>query len=161
MTLGWDIGGVNTKVARVAGGRVVAVRSSPFELQRDPGALVPLLRSLATDVGITAGDVHAVTMTAELSQMFRTKRDGVAFVLDALETAFPADEIRVFAVDGRFLTPADARRQPLAVAAANWSATARAIAVHHPSVLLIDVGTTTTDAIPIVDGQVVAIGWTD
>ena len=43
-TLGWDIGGVNTKVARVAGGAVLAVRSRPFELQHDPGALVEVLR---------------------------------------------------------------------------------------------------------------------
>jgi probable H4MPT-linked C1 transfer pathway protein len=162
MVTGWDIGGVNTKVARVAAGRVLDARVRPFELQRAPDALVPLLRELAGETGREPhGHRHAVTMTAELSQMFRTKRDGVAFVLDALETAFPAGDIRVFAVDGRFLTPADACRQPLAVAAANWSATARAIAVHHRSVLLIDVGTTTTDVIPIVDGQVVAVGWTD
>jgi uncharacterized hydantoinase/oxoprolinase family protein len=50
-TLGWDIGGVNTKVARVAGEKVLAVRSKPFELQRDPGALVQVLRTLAADVG--------------------------------------------------------------------------------------------------------------
>src|SRR5688572_9245873 len=161
MTLGWDIGGVNTKVARVAGGRVVAVRSSPFELQRDPGALVPLLRSLATDVGITAGDVHAVTMTAELSQMFRTKRDGVAFVLDAVEAAFPADVVRVYAVDGRFLSTQDARSEPLAVAAANWAATTRVVARHVPEALLLDIGTTTTDIVPIVGGVLRAHGWTD
>ena len=83
--IGWDVGGVNTKVACVAGGRVMAVRGRPFELQRDPGALVPLLRELAAEVHAEPGTAaHAVTMTAELSQMFRTKREGVAFVLDAI-----------------------------------------------------------------------------
>ena len=34
------------------------------------------------------GDRHAVTMTAELSQAFHTKREGVEFILDALEATF-------------------------------------------------------------------------
>jgi (4-(4-[2-(gamma-L-glutamylamino)ethyl]phenoxymethyl)furan-2-yl)methanamine synthase len=161
---GWDVGGVNTKVAHVDGGRIVSVCGRPFELQRAPDRLVALLRELAPEVGRPAepGDVaHAVTMTAELSQMFRTKRDGVAFVLDAMQAAFPSSEIRVFAVDGRFLAPAEARLEPLSVAAANWSATAHLVALDHPDALLIDIGTTTTDIIPITDGVVVARGRTD
>ena len=159
--IGWDIGGVNTKVARVVRGEVLAVRRRPFELQRDPAALVPLLRDLAGEIGAGTDDTHAVTMTAELSQMFRTKREGVAFVLDAVEAAFPRSLIQVFAVDGRFLAPAQARQEPLAVAAANWGATAHAVARHHPDALLIDIGTTTTDIVPIAGGAVVAEGRTD
>src|SRR6185295_14395482 len=126
--IGWDIGGVNTKVARAAGGEIVSARSRPYELQRDPRRLPDVLRELAGEVGGDDGCAHAITMTAELSQMFRTKREGVAFVLDAVEAAFPALEIRVFAVDGRFVSPAEARLNPIGVAAANWSATAHAIA---------------------------------
>ena len=161
MIIGWDIGGVNTKVAHIEGGQVLDVRVRPFELQRDPGALVPLLRALAGEVRAHPAAPHAVTMTAELSQMFRTKREGVAFVLDAVEEAFPSAEVRVFAVDGRFLSPDDARRQPRAVAAANWAATAHVVAAQHRDALLVDIGTTTTDIVPIVDGTVAAAGWTD
>jgi probable H4MPT-linked C1 transfer pathway protein len=161
MVIGWDIGGVNTKVARVARGQVLAARGRPYELQRAPDRLAALLQELAGEVGADAPAAHAVTMTAELSQMFRTKRDGVAFVLDAVETAFPRDEIRVFTVDNRFLRPGVARQEPLAVAAANWSATAHRIAADIPDALLIDIGTTTTDLIPIAGGVVVAQGWTD
>ena len=160
-TLGWDIGGVNTKVARVAGGKVLAVRSRPFELQHDPGALVQVLRELAADTGASEADTHAVTMTAELSQMFRTKRDGVAFVLDAVAAAFSGATIFVYAVDGRFLTLDEAIAAPLLVAAANWAATARIVAQSVPDALLIDIGTTSTDIIPIVSGEVAALGWTD
>jgi len=164
---------VNTKAARVAGGFVLAARGRAYEVQRAPDALVPLLRELAADVEIVnvveaagaAADAHAVThavtMTAELSQMFRTKRDGVAFVLDAVEAAFPTSDIRVWTVDGRFLAPDEARQDPLAVAAGNWAATAHAIARHHPDALLVDIGTTSTDIIPIVSGAVVATGRTD
>ena len=159
--IGWDIGGVNTKVASVNGGQVLAVRGRPYELQRDPDALAPLLRSLATDVHARPHDAtHAVTMTAELSQMFRTKREGVAFVLDAVTTAFPDATVRVFTVGGGFVDVDEARRHPLAVAAANWAATAWAVAAHHPDALLIDIGTTSTDIIPIVSGAVAALGRT-
>lgn len=159
--IGWDIGGVNTKVARVHDGIVVTARSHPYEIQRDPHALGPLLSTLAEQVGSSSADRHAVTMTAELSQMFRTKREGVAFVLDAVTSAFPSSDVRVFTVDGRFLSPADARRDPLDVAASNWAATATMVAAEHPNAILIDVGTTTTDIIPIASGAVVAIGTTD
>jgi probable H4MPT-linked C1 transfer pathway protein len=100
-------------------------------------------------------------MTAELSQMFRFKRDGVRFVLDAVDAAFPGAIIRVYAVDGRFLSVAEAIGAPLLVAAANWAATARIVAQSVPDSLLIDIGTTSTDIIPIVSGEVAALGWTD
>ena len=159
--VGWDIGGVNTKMARVDGGAVTAVVGRPFEIQRDPNALVPLLREMLAAAGIADAAPHAVTMTAELSQLFRTKREGVRFVLESVEAAFPGASVHVYTVDGQFLTPADARERPLSVAAANWSATARAVAMHHPDALLVDIGTTTTDLVPIVGGAVVAAGHTD
>jgi probable H4MPT-linked C1 transfer pathway protein len=158
---GWDIGGVNTKVGRVRGGTVLAVRSRPFELQRVPEALTPLLQELAAEVGAAPDDHHAVTMTAELSQLFRLKRDGVAFVIDAVCAAFGTERVSVFSVDGRFLPPDEARRVPLDVAAANWSATARLVGATNRAVILIDTGTTTTDIIPILDGKEMALGRTD
>jgi probable H4MPT-linked C1 transfer pathway protein len=161
MTVGWDIGGVNTKVALVSGDAVVAVRQRPYELQKAPHALGSILRELAQEVGAGARSVHAVTMTAELSQLFRTKREGVRFVLDAVQRSFPSSPVHVFSVDGRFLTPDQARAEPLAVAAANWSATAHAVATRHADALLIDVGTTTADVIPLAGGRVVAAGRTD
>src|ERR1700722_6703387 len=98
--VGWDVGGVNTKVARVEGGEVVAVRARPYELQHAPHELPSLLRDLAGEVGAGARSAHAVTMTAELSQTFCTKREGVTFVLDAIEQAFPSSQLCVYAVDG-------------------------------------------------------------
>jgi len=163
MILGWDIGGVNTKVARLTESGEVIVRSQPFELQREPDALVRVLTELAAEVGAAAGDSFtcAVTMTAELSQMFRTKREGVGFVLDGVSAAFANADIRVFTTGGQFLSVDEARRLPIAVSAANWTATACLVAQRHRTALLIDVGTTTTDIIPIVGGEVVAVGKTD
>ena len=159
--LGWDVGGVNTKAARVAGARVVAARAVPYEIQRDPAALAPLLTRLANDLDGGSVDAHAVTMTAELSQVFRTKREGVGFVLDAVAAAFPAARVRVWGVDARWRTPAEARVEPLAVAAANWAATARVVGRCDPDCLLIDVGSTTTDVIPVVGGAPATRSRTD
>jgi len=100
-------------------------------------------------------------MTAELSQAFRSKREGVAFVLDALESVFPIDCLHVYTVPGRFVSPQEARLRELEVAASNWSATARWVARQRPTCVLVDTGTTTTDLIPVVDGQVAATGSTD
>ncbi len=159
--LGWDIGGVNTKVAHVADAHVVAARVAPYELQRDPAALGPLLERLARELGAGPAVAHAVTMTAELSQLFRTKREGVGFVLDAFAAAFPDACVRVWGVDARWRTPAQARREPLAVAAANWAATAHVVGRICSDCLLVDVGSTTTDVTPIRGGAPVARGRTD
>ncbi len=162
--VGWDIGGVNTKVALVERQRVVRACARPFELQRAPDTLVAVLRDLATKAGAGADSpavVHAVTMTAELSQLFRTKREGVAFVIDAVAAAFPSSAVHVFTVDGRFVNPIEARSSPLSVAAANWAATVALVSHRYHNAVLVDIGTTTADVIPIVDGAMVARGRTD
>jgi probable H4MPT-linked C1 transfer pathway protein len=162
--LGWDIGGVNTKVARLrpgAEGFVLRTVSLPYEVQREPGALAPMLLAAAREAGGEPGDIHAVTMTAELSQAFRTKREGVGFVLDALQAAFPGSLGYVYTVDGRFVGPEAARACPLSVGASNWAATANWVARTIPTCVLIDIGTTSTDLIPVIDGRVAAVGQTD
>jgi probable H4MPT-linked C1 transfer pathway protein len=162
--LGWDIGGVNTKAARVVRGPKGPTFSStclPYELKRDPQALALTLTEAARQVDGAAGDLHAVTMTAELSQAFRTKREGVGFVLDALHGAFPDNRLHVYNVDTRFVGPEEARKLPLAVAAANWAATASLVARWMPTCVLIDIGTTSADLIPILNGQLKVQGRTD
>src|SRR2546426_9723986 len=123
--LGWDVGGVNTKVARVVQGTVAAARAQPYEIQRDPTALGSLLVRLAAEQGAAGGGggaAHAVTMTAELSQIFRTKREGGRFVLDAVIDAFPEADGGGYAAGGRVLSVAAARIEPPAGAAADWAA---------------------------------------
>lgn len=159
--LGWDVGGANVKAALVAAGprgRVVQTRSRAFEIWRDKGALPSVLRALAAE--LSPASMVAVTMTAELSDVFRTKREGVGFVLDAVETVSPAP-VRVFTTTGEWVDPAAARAHPLLVAASNWMATALLVSRRVPDALLVDVGSTTTDVVPVVGGQVAAAGRTD
>jgi probable H4MPT-linked C1 transfer pathway protein len=158
--LGWDIGGVNTKAARLdsTGCRSTSL---PYELQHQPSLLSATLWSAASQIGAEPDDCHAVTMTAELSQTFRTKREGVGFVLDALEATFPPERLHVYTVSGKFVSPEEAREQPLDVAASNWAATASWVGLWIPDCILIDVGSTTSDLIPIRDGRAAGCGRTD
>jgi hypothetical protein len=159
--VGWDVGGANIKAAHVCrDGGVCSVQtvSRPFEIWRGKESLPAVLRAVAED--LPPGDAMAVTMTAELSDAFRTKREGVGFVLDALASVTPCT-LTVFTTDGAFVDEATARARPLEVAASNWAATALLVSRHVPEALLVDVGTTTTDVIPIRAGQVAVRGRTD
>ena len=159
-SIGWDIGGVNVKVARVAGDEVCQARTESFSIEHDADRLSSVLERLGRDLG-AHGCGHAVTMTAELSQRFRTKAEGVGFILDALDRAFPGASMHVLDTAGRFRTPAEARAHAIEVSASNWTATAMVVAAEHPDVILLDMGSTTTDIIPIESGQVRALGRTD
>jgi (4-(4-[2-(gamma-L-glutamylamino)ethyl]phenoxymethyl)furan-2-yl)methanamine synthase len=160
--VGWDIGGANLKVAHVAaepGGLAVRTASRPFEIWRAKGELRVLLQAMVAE--LPAADLTAVTMTAELSDAFRTKREGVGFVLDAVTGVGP-EPVRVLTTAGAFVDVPTARARPLEVAAANWVATASLVARRVPAAtLLVDVGSTTADVVPIQGGCVVARGRTD
>jgi probable H4MPT-linked C1 transfer pathway protein len=158
--LGWDIGGANLKAAWIdEHGSEPVVVERPFPLWRESRALPAALREMAAALGAPAA--IAVTMTAELADCFATKRDGVAFVLGALGAAFPDVPLSVFGVDGRFHSTTEAQARPLLVAAANWRASAALVARSFPDALFLDVGSTTTDVIPIVAGRVAVHGRTD
>ena len=155
-----DIGGANTKAAWLDGGSLRTV-SRPFEVWRDREALAAVLRAVAAEVVGGPADAVAITMTAELSDAFRTKREGVAFVLDAAQDALGDRPLSVLTTAGELVSVAAARARPWDVAAANWVATALAVAQTLPDALLVDVGSTTADIIPIVDGRVAATGHDD
>ena len=159
--IGWDIGGANIKAARIAhaGDAAPMVVSRPFSLWRRPEALPGVLADMAARLG--GSDATAVTMTAELADCFETRREGVGAVLDALGVVCPSAEPRVFSVQGRFLAVGRARAAPGLVASANWMATATFASRWTANALLMDVGSTTTDLIPIVAGRVAAEGTTD
>lgn len=155
---GLDIGGANLKAA-TAGGAAV---SSPFEIWRDPERLADALVELLTK--LSAVDTLAVTMTAELADCFHTKAEGVDRVLAAVERIAGERPVSVWTTAGRFMSPAEARCEPMRVAAGNWHALATWAGQRFAPRgwgLLIDIGSTTTDIIPLLDGRPAAVGLTD
>jgi probable H4MPT-linked C1 transfer pathway protein len=93
-------------------------------------------------------------MTGELCDCFRTKREGVDAILTAVQNVSRSRPVRVWSADGEFLTCEKARWDYLKVASANWHALATFAGCYVPrgTTLLIDIGSTTTDLIPILDG---------
>jgi hypothetical protein len=152
--LALDIGGANLKGAHSSGG----VDGFPFELWKRPGELAQGLVDLASR--LPAAERIAVTMTAELCDCYVTRSQGVLAVLDAVETAFPGRPTLVWGVDAQFHAIAPVRERPLIAAASNWLALATVAAALVPDGpgLLIDIGSTTADLIPLADGKVTARG---
>lgn len=156
--LGLDIGGANIKAATNDG----AAKCIAFPMWKHKDQLTKTLMELATGEFADPALV-AVTMTAELADCFLTKADGVEYILDCVVQAFPQVLVRVWLTSGEFAEPDDARDIPSVVAASNWHALATWAARATPdgSGLLIDVGSTTTDIVPLIDGLPAAEGLTD
>jgi len=155
--LGLDIGGANLKAAH----NDSTVRVQPFALWKDPEGLTAALRKLVESM--PAADVLAVTMTGELCDCYEGKRQGVQAILDAVAGVAGKRAVRVWTTGDGFVDLATARTKPLQVAAANWLALAQ-FASRLPTDgngLLIDVGSTTTDIVPIISSKPAPKGLTD
>jgi probable H4MPT-linked C1 transfer pathway protein len=158
--IGLDVGGANTKAAVVDGDGPVRIVSEPFEVWRKPDGLSAVIAGVVERLAPGGGPV-ALTTTAELVDVFASRRSGVLHVLDAAGRALPGRRVRVMTTAGELISLERARAAPLACAAANWVATAMLVARSLPDAILVDCGGTTTDVIPIAGGEVAAEGRTD
>ena len=156
--LALDIGGANLKAAD--GGNYA--RAEFFPLWRTPEKLSEAIATLVA--AAPPRSAWVVTMTGELADCFRTKRAGVAAIVDAVVVAAgPQVEVLIYLTDGTFVRPAEAKLRSLEAAASNWHATATLVARRFAPAagLLIDIGSTTTDVIPFTDGVPCGDGRTD
>ena len=145
--LGLDIGGANIKACDLDG----SSWSLPFAMwQRHEELTACLVEKFADQHPQLIG----LTMTAELADCFQSKDDGVRHVVESVSSAFPEAAVRVWMTSFEFAEPQQAIEFPMLVAAANWHALATwaGRAVPDGPSILIDVGSTTTDIIPLVDG---------
>ncbi len=165
--VGLDIGGVNTKAAflKTQKGEVKTLKTDIkyFPIwkrgkEKFPQVLEKLRKTLASSALL---DGVGVTTTAELSDAYYNKSEGVNHILDCVTQVFSGAPIFVLDVDARLISVGDAKRTPLKVAAANWAATGWMVSKIIKNCLIVDVGSTTTSIIPIIDGKVAAKGKTD
>jgi probable H4MPT-linked C1 transfer pathway protein len=158
--LGLDIGGANIKAADPAGHTVCR----PFAIWKHPEQLAAQISSIGRE--FPEARQLAITMTAELADCFETKAQGVRFILDQVQSFECEQPPAVWTTAGRFVSCNEACQQPMQVAAANWHALATWVGQHHacaccPFSLLIDIGTTTTDIIAVINGRPASVGLTD
>jgi probable H4MPT-linked C1 transfer pathway protein len=155
--LGLDVGGANLKAA-TTDGRAVTI---PFALWKQPERLPAALAELVAKFPDAAE--FAVTMTGELCDCYETKRQGVSAILDAVEAAAGSRRVCIWSVVEEFVTVARARANHVGVAASNWHALATFAGRFAPRYggMLIDIGSTTSDLIPLSDGMPHTQGWDD
>jgi hypothetical protein len=146
MILGIDIGGANTKLAS-SDGKITELHYIPlWKNTRLPEALQEISGRLNPE---KAG----VVITGELADCFPDKDAGLSYIMDAVNNAFP---------DAYFLTSSGAftKEKTRDLAAANWTASALIAGRELGDCIFVDMGSTTTDIIPITNGAPQA-GLTD
>lgn len=134
MILGLDIGGANTKAASSDGSYTNSVY---LPLWRN-APLGEVLRQFAD----LSPEAVAVVMTGELADCYKSKLEGVLCIMNEVKQAFRCP-VHFWGTGGFQWT------DPLELAAANWSASASLLGREIGDCLFVDMGSTTTDLIPI------------
>ena len=173
--LGLDIGGANIK----------AVNTTPTPSRRDleitsiirwyhplwlkgVESLRELLGEIKQRFSLRRGEYYVgVSMTAELSDVFKTKFEGVKTIVEIVEDVYRDSRgVYYVTVDMNLVDYSVAVRDYLKVAAANWAASAWLMKYkceewNIRDAILIDIGSTTTTIIPMVNCSIRVRGYTD
>jgi len=130
--IGIDVGGANLKIVNETGAHIHYCplwEHAPITSMLEPYASAP--------------DVPAaVVMSGELADSFSDKQEGISFIVSAVQAAFP--RARFYGMDGSFHSHAIPQ-----LAAANWLASADFLRQEYPEAILLDIGSTTADIIPL------------
>ena len=161
---GFDIGGANTDLAIIdfEDGKIKNIEVDfeylPMWSNNDDlsQVLVELIEKICP---VSEIDAVGISMTAELVDAYDTKKDGVLDVVKKCEETFSCP-IAYVGIDG-MMSKAEIEKTPLKAAAANWIATAQIATLISDNCIFIDTGSTTTDIIPIKNGNECAIGKSD
>ena len=158
---GWDIGGAHLKIALAdAGGRLHRLEEHYTPLWRGLDHLEQALDQIIVNLPVD-GATHRVTMTGELVDLFDCRCQGVAELSSRMAKRLPRENLYIYAGPLGLVAPEQAAAHCDLIASANWHATASLVAQRLPTALLVDIGSTTTDLIPIIDGRVRARGYSD
>lgn len=130
--IGIDVGGANLKVVDDSG---VHIRYCPLWEQ---APLTELLQPHAA----RQNDPAAVVMSGELADYFENKLQGISFIVAAVKKALP--RARFYGTDAQFHDNVVPQ-----LAAANWLASADYLRIRYPEAVLLDIGSTTADIIPL------------
>ncbi|MFQ5888296.1 MAG: hydantoinase/oxoprolinase family protein [Candidatus Hydrothermarchaeales archaeon] len=141
--LAFDIGGANTKKL-VYDGEIKKSEIHYFPLWKKKDNLALLLSRLKEDA-----DLVAITMTAELCDVFSNKEEGVRYLVLKCEEVF--DEPYYLSLDKGLLKAKDIENLR-ELAAANWLASLYYLEEVFGEGILLDVGSSSTDIIPFSRG---------
>jgi probable H4MPT-linked C1 transfer pathway protein len=127
--IGVDVGGANLKVVDDEG---MHIHYCPLW---NGAPITEILRKYAAQEA-------AVVMSGELADSFSSKEEGIACIVRAVKDAIP--NAVFYGTDAAF------HRDPVPeLAAANWLASADYLRTRFPEAVLVDMGSTTTDIVPL------------
>ena len=130
--IGIDVGGANLKIVDDTG---VHIHYCPlWEHSSLSDVLLQYIKS--------GNSPAAVVMSGELADCFENKLQGISFIVAAVRKAFP--RVRFYGTDGQFHD-----RVLPQLAAANWLASADYLRTVYPDAVLLDIGSTTADIVPL------------
>jgi len=170
--LGLDIGGANTKVVliNIKSKEIIEcfsyIKYFPFwekNITEISEMLEKVVKNLVENNKYKFNSINyfAITITAELSDAFQTKREGIQTILNALEKIFEKEKLRFITNKCKFIDFSMAKSDYSSVAAANWASTALFLGNFESTCILIDAGSTTIDIIPILNSIPVPQGKDD
>ncbi len=144
MYLGLDIGGANLKyVVLDESGAKGGVVYFPLWKREN-------LKKLPEKLKVCEVKAVCAVTTAELCDTFASREEGVKFVEKTVKAAFP--KAFLVSVEGKIRDKAE---PPLDFAASNWVASVRYLLEEGwREFLFVDMGTTTTDVIPVREGTI-------
>ncbi|MDY6966011.1 MAG: hydantoinase/oxoprolinase family protein [Halobacteriota archaeon] len=145
MIIGIDIGGANTKIAS-SDGTFVESHYLPLWTGSNLNSLLKDLKRRVSPIAV------GVVMTGELSDCFKSKEEGISYIFETVKDTFPG--AKFLNTDGSFED--DIKENPLSFSAANWIASSNFVGRQEKNALFVDIGSTTTDVIPIINGRPVA-----
>ena len=159
--IGWDVGGAHLKAAVVFDGVVTHVEQYVCPLWKGIQYLETAITSILDKLP-DSDCLHAVTMTGELVDCFKTRQEGVDAIIRTLQSCLPCKDLMIYAGNRGFVSPADIVADDyLRIASANWMASASVAAYYFGNALFVDIGSTTTDILVINQHQVDTQGYTD
>jgi len=162
LLLGVDIGGANIKASMLNVNDCFNLKSTklyyPLWIKGIDG-LPEAIEHIVSSLSSTRADYVALTMTAELSDVFDNKRGGVESVIRKAKQVFK--DFKVITSKGSLLDPDNAIEHYMEVAAANWWCVGWLAAQLRENCVVVDVGSTTTTITPVIRGNVVAKGLND
>jgi (4-(4-[2-(gamma-L-glutamylamino)ethyl]phenoxymethyl)furan-2-yl)methanamine synthase len=162
--VGWDIGGAHLKAVLLSSeGEIVQILQLTCPLWKGlnylEAAINDALRAFAFKLNKQAPSEaasnlnHAITMTGELVDLFENRQQGV-IAISTLVAKLLGEDTFFYAANSGFVALEGVSTNTALIGSTNWHASASALAMHVGDALLIDIGSTTTDIIPIENGLV-------
>lgn len=159
--MGWDVGGAHLKAARIeADGKLSGIWQEPCPLWRGMEQL-DMAMARILDQAAMASRCHGITMTGEMADLFRSREDGVLALSNAMAQHLSPAPVWFYAGADGWVDGSNITESALSVASANWHATARLLAIQTKDALLVDIGSTTTDIIPLKGHKVATTSRSD